>query len=174
MTQAQGSTNGGFHHEDRDLPSPPLPTTIDDVAAAVGALASDTRSQYLVIGERLQALHDRAGDHEKASIRRFESLLAAVVNNTDATLALRSEVTAMGTHVQHLAAKAEVAELGAQVGRQALESVTTEARQDKAIAQTKRLAMVRKGAFAAGIALGTALVLEWRAALKLFVSLLGG
>lgn len=174
MTQAQGSTNGGFHHEDRDLPSPPLPTTIDDVAAAVGALASDTRSQYLVIGERLQALHDRAGDHEKASIRRFDALFTAVVNNTDATLALRSEVTAMGAHVQHLADKAELAELGAQVGRQALESVTTEARQDAAIAQTKRLALVRKGVFALGVAIGTALALEWRAALKMIVSVFGG
>lgn len=150
MTQAQGSTNGGFHHEDRDLPSPPLPATIDDVAAAVGALASDTRSQYLVIGERLQALHDRAGDHEKASIRRFESLLAAVVNNTDATLALRSEVTAMGTHVQHLAAKAEVAELGKQLGRQALDSIAEDAKLAADVKRVRAIAAVRIGGLLAG------------------------
>lgn len=171
MTQA--STNGGLHHE-RDLPSPQPPTTIDDVAAAVGALAADTRDQYLVIGERLQALHDRGGEHEKASIRRFDALLAAVVNNTDATLSLRSEVTAMGAHVQRLADKAELAALGAQVGRQALDSIAEGERQHAAIAKIERLAMVRKGVFAVGVAAGTALALEWRAALKALMSLLGG
>lgn len=174
MTQAQGSTNGGFHHEDRELPSPPLPTTIDDVAAAVGALASDTRSQYLVIGERLQALHDRGGEHEKASIRRHDALLKAVQTQADATLAVAAELSAMGRHVERLAAKADVAALGAQVGRQALDSIAEGERQDAAIAKAQRLAVVRKGAFAFGVAAGTALALEWRAAIKVFVSLFGG
>ena len=174
MTQAQGSTNGGFHHEDHDLPSPSLPTTIDDVAAAVGALAAEVRDQHLVVGERLQALHDRGGEHEKASIRRHDSLLKAVQTQADATLAVAAELSAMGRHVERLAAKSEVSALGEQLGRQALDSIAEGERRGVEIAQVRRLSLVRKGAFAVGVAAGTALALEWRAALNAIVSLLGG
>jgi hypothetical protein len=174
MTDGHASANGGLHHDDRDMPSPPLLTTIDDVAAAVGALASDTRDQYLVIGERLQALHDRGGEHEKASIRRNDAVLKAVQTQADATLAVAAELSAMGRHVERLAAKADVAALGAQVGRQALDSIAEGERQDAEIAKTKALAVVRKGVFAVGVAAGTALALEWRAALRMIASVFGG
>lgn len=174
MSDGHMSSNGGFHHEDRDMPSPPLPTTIDDVAAAVGALAAEVRDQHLVVGERLQALHDRGGEHEKASIRRHDSLLKAVQTQADATLAVAAELSALGRHVERLAAKSEVAALGAQVGRNAADSVTNEHRHEVEIAAVRRLALVRKGAFAAGVAIGTGLVLEWRWAFKTLVSLLGG
>lgn len=161
-------------HDDSDPPTPPSATSIDDVAAAVGALARNTHDQYLVIGERLQALHDRGGAHEDASIRRHNAVLKAVQTQADATLAVAAELSAMGRHVERLAAKADVVALGAQVGRQALDSIAEGERQDAAIAKTQRLAMVRKGAFAFGVAVGTALALEWRWALKTLASLLGG
>jgi hypothetical protein len=188
MTQAQGSTNGGFHHEDHDLPSPSLPTTIDDVAAAVGALAAEVRDQHLVVGERLQALHDRGGEHEKASIRRHDALLKVLQDHGSTLLAVSAELSALGRHVERLAPKADVTALGGQLARQALDSIAEGERQGAEIAatradlaktraeltKTKALAVVRKGAFAVGVAAGTALALEWRAALKLIVSLFGG
>lgn len=181
--------NGTVHvlHDDGDMPSP-QPSSVDAVALAVESLAADMRDRYAVVGERLQALHDRAGDHEKASTRRHDAVLKAVQTQADATLAVAAELSAMGRHVERLAAKADVVALGAQVGRQALDSIAEGERQGAEIAatradlattraeltKTKALALVRKGAFAAGVALGTALALEWRAALKMIVSLFGG
>ena len=146
------------------------------------------RDQHLVVGERLQALHDRGGEHEKASIRRHDALLKAVQTQADATLAVAAELSALGRHVERLAPKADVTALGGQLARQALDSIAEGERQGAEIAatradlaktraeltKTKALAVVRKGAFAVGVAVGTALALEWRWALKTVASLLGG
>lgn len=179
------SANGGLHH---DAPSPSSAQTLDDVSAAVEELGRDVASKYAVIGDRLQALHDRSGEHERASIRRHDALLKVLQDHGSTLLAVSAELSALGRHVERLAPKADVVELGGQLARQALDSIAEGERQGAEIAatradlaktrveltKTKALAMVRKGAFAAGIALGTALALEWRAALKLIVSLFGG
>lgn len=165
------SANGGLHH---DAPSPSSAQTLDDALAAIAELDRVWRDRDTVLGERLQALHDRAGDHERSSQRRHDATMRALQTQADTALAIAAEVSALGRHVERLAAKSEVAALGAQVGRQALDSIAEGERQDAAIAKAQRLAMVRKGAFAVGISLGTALALEWRAALQALVSLFGG
>lgn len=166
------STNGGLHHEDaQPIPSSP---TLDDALVAISEIDRAWRERDAVLGERLQALHDRAGEHERSSQRRHDATLRALQTQADASLAIAAEVSALGRHVEKLAAKADLAALGAQVGRQALDSIAEVERQDVAIADTRKLAMVRKGVFAVGVAAGTALALEWRAALRLIVSLFGG
>ena len=166
------STNGGLHHEDaQPIPSAP---TLDDALVAISEIDRAWRERDAVLGERLQALHDRAGEHERSSQRRHDATLRALQTQADASLAIAAEVSALGRHVEKLAAKADLAALGAQVGRQALDSIAEVERQDVAIADTRKLAMVRKGVFAVGVAAGTALALEWRAALNAIVSLFGG
>lgn len=166
------STNGGLHHEDaQPIPSSP---TLDDALVAISEIDRAWRERDAVLGERLQALHDRAGEHERSSQRRHDATLRALQTQADASLAIAAEVSALGRHVEKLAAKADLAALGAQVGRQALDSIAEVERQDVAIADTRKLAMVRKGVFAVGVAAGTALALEWRAALNAIVSLFGG
>lgn len=168
------STNGGLHHEIEDVS--PLPQTFGahELAAALVEERNATRAAYGALAQSVQSLHAAHKASDAASARKHEATLKAVASVADSLMVLDSTTKAIMRHVEHLPTKAELGDLGAQVGRQALDSITTEARQDQAIAKTQRLAMVRKGAFAAGIALGTALALEWRAALKMIVSLFGG
>lgn len=165
------SANGGLHHDD---PSPSSAQTLDDALVAIAEVERSWRARDVVLGERLQALHDRAGEHERSSQRRHDATMRALQTQADASLAIAAEVSALGRHVERLAAKSEVAALGEQLGRQALDSIADAARQDTAIEATRRLAIVRKGAFAVGVAAGTALMLEWRAALNAVLSLFGG
>lgn len=172
------SANGGLHHDD---PSPSPAQTLDDALAAIAELDRAWRDRDTVLGERLQALHDRAGEHERSSQRRHDATMRALQTQADASLAIAAEVSALGRHVERLAAKADVVALGEQLGRQALDSIAEAERHGAELAttraelaKTKALAVVRKGAFAVGVAAGTALALEWRAALKALVSLFGG
>lgn len=179
------SANGGLHH---DASSPSSAQTLDDALAAIAELERVWRDRDTVLGERLQALHDRAGDHERSSQRRHDALLKVLQDHGSTLLAVSAELSALGRHVERLAPKADVVELGAQLGRQALDSIAEGERQGAEIAatradlaktrveltKTKALATVRKGAFAVGVAAGTALMLEWRAALNAVLSLFGG
>lgn len=168
------STNGGLHHEADD--ASPLPQTFGahELAAALVEERNATRAAYGALAQSVQSLHAAHKASDEINARKHEATLKAVAGLADSLMVLDSTTKAIMRHVEHLPTKAELGDLGAQVGRQALDSITTEARQDEAIAKAQRLAMVRKGAFAFGVAAGTALALEWRAALKLIVSLFGG
>lgn len=178
MSDGHPSANGGLHHEERDYPSPPPSTTPEDLAVAIGALAVDVRDRYTVVSERLQALHDRAGDHEKASLRRQEDLqdqVTALSRKVDFSVVLSGQHSATLATIQ-----SDVAAVVRAVTVERRESVANEARQDAEIANAKKLAtkaqalaLVRKGAFAAGVAIGTALVLEGRTLVAMLAKAIG-
>jgi len=168
------SQNGSLHHDADDASPLPQAFGAHELAAALVEERNATRAAYGALAESVQTLHAGLRASDAANTRKHEATLKAIASVADSLMVLDSTTKAIMRHVEHLPTKAELGDLGAQVGRQALDSITTEARQDAAIAKTQRLAMVRKGAFAVGVAAGTALALEWRAALKALVSLLGG
>lgn len=168
MTQA--STNGGLHHErdqvhvsrDEDPVSPPPDTlTLEGVARALSGHADETRRQYNSLAKTSQGLRD-----DVSALSRKTDVVLTIAGQTSAKVdALDSKVEAVIRAVTD----------------QQRASLTTEAQQDAEIAKTKALAtkaqalaVVRKGAFALGVAAGTALALEWRWAFKTLVSLFGG
>jgi len=192
MTQAQ-SSNGGLHHEDRDMDSPlPDSLTVHELAKALTDERAETQMAYKAFASSLQGLRNTIRDATATSERKHEATRLALVENAEATRALTTTVAALGVHVETLAKglapKAEVDALGKQMGRQALDGIAEGERQGAEIAatradlattrveltRTKALAMVRKGTFALGVAVGTALALEWRWALKTLASLVGG
>jgi len=161
-------------HDD-DPPSPPPDAfTLDQIAIAVCEHRRETNEQYDTLGDKIQSLHNRVDEGVKVAKRQHDLVMAGLRTQADTSLAIAAEISAMGAHVGRLASRFELAELGAQVGRNAADSVTNEHRHEVEIAAVKRLALVRKGAFAFGIAAGTGLALEWRAALKAIVSIFGG
>lgn len=148
-----------FESHDGDPDSPPPFDT--QLGHALLEHRRETRAQYDALASRAQSLHDQ---------------LVAMSRKIDVGLVIQGEHSAALACIQ-----SDLSAVVRAVTAQHRESVTNEAQLDAKIAETraevaktKAIAVVRKGVFAVGVAAGTALALEWRAALNAIVSLLGG
>lgn len=153
MTQTQ-STNGGLHHEERD--DSPLPQSFGahELAAALVEERNATRAAYGALAQSVQSLHAAHKASDEANARKHEITLKAVASVADSVLALDSTTKAIARHVERLAAKAEVEALGAQMGRQALVSITEDAKLAADVKRVRAIAAIRVGALiGAGAAL---------------------
>lgn len=139
---------------------PPEPST--DFEDALLTLHREYRGFAALAAERFQTLHDRQGAHETRSDNRHAALLKIATDLADARFADRQALDAIGRHVALLPTKAELSELGAQVGRHQLDSVTTELRQDAAIKRVARMATLKRGAVTTAIAVGAVVIWESR------------
>lgn len=145
-------------------PSEPL-----DFEGTLVQVFREHRDFAKVASERFQTLHDRQVASEAKGDRRHEAMLKIVTDLSNGRLQDRYELDAIGRHVKALPTKSELTELGAQVGRHQLDSVTTELRQDEAIKasaekikRVERMAMLKRGAWGSGIAIGAVVIWEWR------------
>lgn len=140
---------------------PPGESTPDFEGTLIG-IFREHRDFAKVAGERFQVLHDRQVDHEKQDDRRHEAVLKIVTDLANTRLEDRQTLDAIGRHVAKLPTKAELSELGAQVGRHQLDSVTTELRQDEKIERVARMAVLKRGALLSAVAVGAVAIWESR------------
>ena len=143
-----------------DEPESPTPFGAE-LARAVVEHRRATDAQYDALGARAQALHDQVS----ALSRKVDVVLVIQGEHSAALACIQSDLSAVVRAVtaQHRESVTNEAQLDAKIAETRAE-----------VAKTKAIAVVRKGVFAVGVAAGTALALEWRAALNAIVSLLGG
>ena len=154
MTQAQGSTNGGLHHEHDDASPLPQAFGAHELAAALVEERNATRAAYGALAQSVQSLHAAHKASDEINARKHEATLKAVAGLADSLMALDSTTKAIMRHVEHLPTKAELGDLGAQVGRQALVSITEDAKLAEDVKRVRAIAAVRVGALiGAGAAL---------------------
>lgn len=139
---------------------PPPPN--GDFEDALLTLHREYRDFAALAAERFQTLHDRQKTAEEVSARRHSAILKIVTDLANDRMADRQALDAIGRHVAKLPTKAELSELGAQVGRHQLDSVTTELRQDAAIKRVARMATLKRGAVTTAIAVGAVVIWESR------------
>jgi hypothetical protein len=147
----QTSTNGGLHHEEPDTDSPlPQWLTVSELSKAVTAGHAESKASYDSLAASVQGLHDALKASDAASARMHAATLKAVASVADSVMVLDSTTKAIARHVEALPTKAELGDLGAQMGRQALVSITEDAKLAADVKRVRAIAAVRIGGLLAG------------------------